>query len=394
MLTEWLLPLPWALPWFGWRRLARKEPDLARHAPVAGVPVSVIIPARNEAVNIERVVTSVLASAYRPFELIVVDDRSTDDTAARVEAIAARDSRVRLVHGAEVPAGWFGKPWACWQGARAATGDLLVFTDADTVHQPALLGHAVAAFRSEQPGLLSLAPRQRCESFWERIVQPQFLWLLGCRYHPQRVNRATRRRDVLANGQFILLARATYDAIGGHEAVRDQVAEDLALAQRIMGAGQRVYFAFAETLIATRMYRNLGELIEGWSKNVYLGGRQSFPDEPVLRALAPLLEILAVLFWIVPPALVAAALVGLGGWWLMPAIVATVMSVAFWAVINAAMGVPRRWALLYPLGAGMALYIVVRSMVRGRRKVEWRGRIHALPPSRPRSATGYPSPDA
>jgi len=136
--------LPWCLPFLGFIRLSRRTPDLAAFPAVQGPTVSFIIPARNEAGTIETVLESILASTYHALELIVVDDHSTDETAPRVRTIAEANARVRLISAADLPPGWYGKPWACHQGYRAATGDILVFTDADTRHAPALLGHAVA----------------------------------------------------------------------------------------------------------------------------------------------------------------------------------------------------------------------------------------------------------
>ena len=335
--------------------------------------MSVIIPARNEATTIETVVRSVLASTFDPVELIVVDDRSTDDTAAIVERLAGGDRRLRLVRGDALPPGWYGKPWACVQGYRAAAGELLVFTDADTRHEPELLARAVGALQSEAADLVTVAPRQRCVGFWERVIMPQIWLLLGIRYHPRRVNRARRERDVIANGQFILVPRTAYEAVGTHAVVRQEVAEDLALAQAFHRAGRKLHFAFAERLMETRMYQNLPQLIEGWSKNVYLGGRRSFPHEPVLRALVPVILAAALLFWLVPPvALVAAPGGALAG----AAALATALSALFWILISYGMRIPPGYGLLYPLGAAMALYIVARSTWRGRRRVEWRGRTY------------------
>ncbi|MDH4045502.1 MAG: glycosyltransferase, partial [Gemmatimonadota bacterium] len=146
-------------------------------------------------------IRSVLGSTYPDLELIVVDDRSTDDTADQVARLAQSDPRLRLVAGEQLPPGWYGKPWACRQGYQAATGDVLVFTDADTRHEPALLAHAVGALHSESADLVTIAPRQRCVTFWERVIMPQIWVLLGLRFHPDTVNRARRERDVIANGQ-------------------------------------------------------------------------------------------------------------------------------------------------------------------------------------------------
>ncbi len=369
--------LPWFAPYAALLRLARRSPNLLDAPAVAPGPlVSVIIPARNEAGTINTVLASILTSTYLPFEVIVVDDRSTDDTAARAAAVAASDPRVRLIEGAPLPAGWFGKPWACVQGAAAAAGDILVFTDADTRHQPTLLAHAVGALGVERADLVTISPRQRCDSFWERVVMPQMWLLLGLRFHPRVVNRARRARDVIANGQFIMVRRAAYDLAGTHAAVRGEVAEDLALAQAFHARGLRLHFAFAESLMETRMYESLPHLIEGWSKNVYLGGRRSFPDEPVLRALVPLALAAVMLFWLAPPvALLTALAAGVSGL-AAAAALAIGASAAFWALMSFGMQIPARYGLLYPLGAGVVLYIVLRSTWRGHRRVEWRGRVY------------------
>jgi chlorobactene glucosyltransferase len=369
--------LPWLAPFAGLARLANNRPNLSDVAPVTGTPVTIVIPARNESDTIETVARSILASTYRPFELIVVDDRSTDDTAAVVERLAAVEPRLRLVHGEALADGWYGKPWACAQGAKAGSGALLLFTDADTRHEPELLGRAVGALRRERADLVTVSPHQRCVTFWERLIMPQIWLLLGLRYHPRRVNRARRERDVIANGQFILTTREAYEAVGTHAAVRHEVAEDLALAQTYLRHGRRLHFAFAERLMETRMYQGLPQLIEGWSKNIYLGGRRSFPGEPALRALAPAMVAAALAFWLIPPAVLVLGALGAGiGPLAAAACVATGLSAIFWGLISYGMRIPPGYGLLYPIGAMMALYITARSTWRGGRRVEWRGRVY------------------
>ena len=373
-----LLALPWAAPWLGFLRLADETPSLEQFPPARSGPrVSVIVPARNEANVIETVTRSVLGSSYPDLELIVVDDRSTDSTAEIVEGISAQDTRLRLVHGTDLPEGWYGKPWACVQGWRAATGDVLVFTDADTRHAPELLPRAVSALERHSSGIVTVSPRQLCLSFWERVVMPQIWLLLGIRYHPKAVTRAKRARDVIANGQFIMVTRAAYEAVGTHEVVRGEVAEDLALAQAFHAAGRPIFFAFATRLMETRMYESLPHLVEGWSKNVYLGGRRSFPDEPVLRSLVPLALSGAMLFWLIP---LFAALLAVAGAlpapFLAAGALAVLLSLAFWMTMVTAMGVPPQYGLAYPLGAAVMLYIVLRSAWRGGARVEWKGRVY------------------
>jgi chlorobactene glucosyltransferase len=372
-----LLPaVPWLIPFLTLPRLSRRSPNLSDAPARSGRLVSVIIPARNEAATIATVVRSILDTSYRPFELLVVDDRSSDRTAAIVESLPV-DPRLRLVRGEELPEGWYGKPWACFQGYRHARGELLLFTDADTIHQPALLRHAVGALEQQNAALVTVSPTQRCVTFWERLVMPQIWFLLALRYHPRTVNRARRARDVIANGQFILTSRTAYEIAGTHAAVRHEVAEDLALAQRYLGKGLKLHFAFAERLMETRMYQGLAHLIEGWSKNIYLGGRRSFPDEPLRRALVPVMLVLGMLFWLTPPAGLLAAAVEPALAQVAPAaLAATGLSALFWMLICYGMKIPVLYGLGYPMGALMTLYIILKSTWRGGRRVEWRGRVY------------------
>lgn len=370
-----LLPAaPWLLPLLTLPRLSRRKPSLNDASPVSGQLVSVIVPARNESLTITTAVQSILATTYHPFELLVVDDRSSDDTAAIVERM--RHPRLRLIRGEELPEGWYGKPWACYQGYRAAKGEILLFTDADTRHEPDLLGHAVGALIQEEAGLVTVSPLQRCVTFWERVVMPQIWFLLALRYLPAGVNRARRERDVIANGQFILTTRQAYEAAGTHAAVRHEVAEDLALAQTFVRHGLKLHFAFAERLMETRMYQGLSHLIEGWSKNIYLGGRRSFPGQPLLQTLVPVMLVFAMLYWLIPPVVLVAAAANPGLAELAPAaLLGTLVSAAFWMVICQGMRIPALYGLAYPVGALMALYIILRSTWRGR-TVEWKGRLY------------------
>jgi chlorobactene glucosyltransferase len=371
-----LLPaVPWLLPFLTLPRLTSRHPNLSDAPLGGGELVSVIVPARNEAATIKTLLSSVLATHYDPVEVLIVDDRSTDDTAALVSTES--DPRLRLIRGEELPEGWYGKPWACYQGFRAARGSILLFTDADTHHHPELLPRAAGALSQENAALVTVSPLQRCVTFWERVVMPQIWFLLALRYHPPVVNRARHERDVIANGQFILTTREAYEAVGTHEAVKHEVAEDLALAQAYLRRGRKLHFAFAERLMATRMYRNLAQLIEGWSKNIYLGGRGSFPGQPLLQALVPLMLIGAMLFWLAPPLLLLCSIaIGSARELATAAITATIASTLFWMVMCRQMHIPVIYGAGYPLGAMMALYIVVRSTWRAGRRVEWRGRVY------------------
>ncbi len=369
--------LPWAVPFLAFVRLARHRPNLA-HAPLAsGRLVSVIVPARNEEDNLPILLDSLLLTSYQPVEFLIVDDRSTDGTAEVVRQYSARDPRVRLVEGEELPAGWFGKPWACVQGHRAAKGDLLLFTDADTRHAPELLGRAVGALESEHRDLVTVIGRMICGSFWERVIMPIISALLAIRFHPTAVNRARTASEVIANGQFILVTRESYEAVGTHASVKHEVAEDLAMAQLYFRAGRPQLFAFGLKLMGTRMYSSLPGLVEGWSKNVYVGGRRSYPDEPVLRALIPAMFTLGALFWLLPPVMLLLALAGVAPGWLEAAAWATGLGALFWVLFDAGFGVNPLYGLTYPLGVVMTGWIFARSTRRGTGRIEWRGRTYS-----------------
>jgi chlorobactene glucosyltransferase len=368
--VAWLLASPWIVVLVVIvYRFTTRRPNLRDYEPQKTGPlVSIIIPARDEARNIARCVKAVLATAYAPIEVIVVDDRSSDDTAEIVEP--ATGGRLKLVRGEELPRGWFGKQWAIVQGYRVATGDLLLFTDADTKHEPELLPRAVRALEAERVDLFSVIPRQEMKTFWEKLIQPHVFFALHARIGDlRRVNRTRVEWNAIANGQFILTPRAAYEAIGTHEAVKSTVADDLMLAQAYVRAGKDIFLAHAPEFMATRMYGSLREIIEGWSKNLALGAPLMAPPIRWVRAVFPYVMWVPALFWVGPPIAWLAA-----GWHV--AGIATVASLLTWIAIYIGERGPVHYALLYPLGAVMVAFIMMRSAWRGARKVEWRGRVY------------------
>jgi chlorobactene glucosyltransferase len=398
-----MTPLVLALPWLAillYARFVTRIPSELPASPVASAPdreqpsVSVIVPARNEAVNIVNCVSSLTRSTYPDFEIIVVDDRSDDATGELARSVPAGNARaIQVIDGAELPADWLGKPWACHQGARVATGDLLLFTDADTTHGPPLLARAVTALQEEEADLLTVVGRQLMESFWERLIQPHIFFLMLLRFPDfERAARGGNWRDAIANGQFMLFPRSAYEALGGHEVVKDEVAEDLAMAQTVKRTGRRLRIRSAEDDLSTRMYRSLAHLVEGWSKNIVTGGLQSFP--PWVRPVIPTLSFVSgIVLWIVPPLVfigtVAVVLLeseasGLGSRLAAQAVLVqsgTVvsLSVLTWCWFTAKMRGPAKYGLLYPLAAAVTGYIFLRSWIRGR-DVEWKGRRYRLRP--------------
>lgn len=369
--------LPWVLfPLIALWRVRRPTTleQFSPQPPTDAPLVSVVIPARNERRNVERCLRSVLATRYPAFEVILVDDHSDDGTGEIARAIAATDPRLRVLESPPLPPGWFGKQWACATGARVASGDVLLFADADTEQAPDLLPRAVNAMRALGADLMSVGGWQELGSFWERLLQPQVFALLMIRYGgTEGVNRARRPEDVIANGQCFLVRRDAYEAIDGHEAVRENVAEDLMLAQMMVRAGRRVRLVLGPEQLSTRMYTSLRELIEGWGKNIYAGGIYTAPFGAVGRALYPVALVFAPLFLILPVVVLLLAPAGLLPGTLAWSAMATFVTVLWWALVYTQLEEPAYYALLYPLGSGLLLYICVRAVLRGRRVV-WKGR--------------------
>jgi len=249
--------------------------------------ISAIIPARNEEASIARVVESVAAQPEIG-EVIVVNDGSTDGTAEILAELSQRISKLKVLAAGDLPPGWVGKNHAVSVGAAAAQGDWLLFTDADTYHHLGSARRALADAVDHSAVLVSYSPEQEMGSFWERAVLPFVYGRLGARFSFAQVNDP-RRPEAAANGQFLLILRDAYDAIGGHAAIASEILEDVALARRVKSQGYGIYFTAPIGIVRTRMYRSFGALWQGWTKNLYLlaGG----------SAKGALLELAEVLPW-------------------------------------------------------------------------------------------------
>jgi hypothetical protein len=192
----------------------------------------------------------------------------------------------------------------------------------------------------------------------------------------EHVSHAKRAEDVIANGQCLFVRREAYEALGGHAAVRDTVAEDLALAQRFFRGGKRVAVVLGASQLSTHMYASLGELVRGWGKNVYAGGRQAMLGGALGRLLFPLVLLISPMLALAPVVALVAALAGaLGPGWLHWSAISVGATVFWWLVIYSYIGQPRRYAFVYPLGALLLLYIIVGAIARGDR-VAWKGRSY------------------
>jgi glycosyltransferase involved in cell wall biosynthesis len=230
--------------------------------------VSAIIPARNEGPNIARAVQS-LAIQTDIREIIVIDDQSQDQTAEILAELALRCEKLRVLRLDHLPVGWLGKPHAAAAGARLASGDWLLFTDADAEHRPGSLTELRERAERESADLLSISPRQRVETWWGKGVIPLVYTQLARLYRFAEVNDP-RSSAAAANGQYILIRRSTYESIGGHEAVRNEVLEDVELARRVKSMGGKILFLPGTEWVETRMYRTFAEMWRGWTKNLFL----------------------------------------------------------------------------------------------------------------------------
>jgi chlorobactene glucosyltransferase len=348
--------------------MPRLDPPVGGPGPGPWPRVSVVIAARNEELDLPATLDDLLAQDYPGLEIIVVDGGSTDGTRALA---AARAPRVTLIEEPPLPAGWVGKSWACDVGFRASRGEWLLFSDADMRYHPATLRACVAWAQAEGASLATLAPRFESVGFWEKVVLPFYAQMVLTYFRTPRVNRPDSKA-AMANGQFTLVRRADYEAVGGHRAVRSMVLEDVALARRFRAAGLTMRVAWAPELLTTRMYRDRQEMFEGLLKHAH-GLRFSAARQGAF--LAGLIGF----FWLplgVLPLGLAAGVPWLAAW-------GGVLYLAlFGKHVALARGLksPAVYGLLFPVAVGFYVALVLTSIGRGLRgrPLEWKGRAYAL----------------
>jgi len=250
--------------------------------------VSAIVPARNEQAVIAACVKSLIGQP-QIIEILVVNDHSTDGTVDVARRLMQEFSQVRLLEAPELPAGWLGKNHAVWIGAQATAGDWLLFTDADAVHWPASAAKALRTAEKTGAVMVSYSPEQLMESWYEKAVIPYVYSRLGTRFRFAEVNDP-KSTAAAANGQFILIRRDVYEAVGGHARIAGEVLEDVALAKRVKQAGYPIWFGSGRGTVRVRMYRSFGALCEGWRKNLYplMGGSLEAVIGEIAKAILPL----------------------------------------------------------------------------------------------------------
>jgi glycosyltransferase involved in cell wall biosynthesis len=264
---------------------------------------------RNEQANIGACLQSLLAQddedfkLGRDWEMIVVDDDSTDDSRRVVEEILAQRMGAQMLSAPALELqgshrAFTGKTNACWAGAQASTGKWILFTDADTTHEPGNLQRAMHEAERHHAALLSYSPLQRVSGFWQRALMPLIFSELASVYPPRQVNDPADKLAA-ANGQFLLIEREAYFAVGGHRMVGRSVLEDVDLAENVKRSRRNIRFRYAPDALSTRMYRGFGDMMEGWTKNLYM----LFPHALMLaawRALDIVLLLLPVLLYTHP----------------------------------------------------------------------------------------------
>ncbi len=232
--------------------------------------VSILVPARNEEDKIGRLLASLLAQDYPNFEIVVIDDRSTDNTAQIIQSFVDGDKnkRIKFVHGKDAPDGWIGKCNALAHAATYASGDWLVFIDADTYHKPNSIRDAIYCATNEKVDFISFLPMQELGSLPEKLIMPLLLglFLIGDPFHQVNDPKCTR---AYAYGQYIICRRKPYLEIGGHHRVCDEIVEDHALARVFKERGYKIQVSDGRTLYSVRMYTDLASLWQGWTKNLY-----------------------------------------------------------------------------------------------------------------------------
>ena len=303
------------------------------------------------------------------FEIIVVDDHSTDGT----RAIAASFPAVKVIPAGLLPSGWTGKANAVACGAHEARGAWLLFTDADTVHKLGSLARAMLEAKDRGVALLSYSPEQEVHGFVEKSVMPVIFAELATRYKPAEVSDPACNAAA-ANGQYILISREVYDAVGGHAAVAGSLLEDVELARLVKRSGRKIFFRLADDQVRTRMYRTTTQLIEGWTKNLVL----LFPS-PVALACLRLAEFLII--W-------ASGLLGIAALWYGAFGIATCM-LAFCSVLKLFFlrrilraHFPWDSNLLAFYGLPFFAYLLYRSVIQYKRgQVAWKGRNYPASPA-------------
>ncbi len=337
--------------------------------------VSIILPVRNQAGTVGDCVSSLVGLEYPNREIIVVDGGSTDGTRELVQKFA---HEITLVDEEPLPVGWVGKNWACHLGYQKSRGELLLFTDGDSVHATDSLARSVNYLQAENADLVTLAPGTILRSFWERLLQPPIFLLIMILVGGKLVND-DNRQNAIGNGQYMLFRREAYDKIGGHYAVRGKIIEDYSLGRLLKRAGMRLRFVTASDALGVRMYASLGEIWRGWRKNFYTVSEKHMLPRAVTRIFL-MFTFLVLPFAVLGYGILLATATPLNAY----LIAGLFMSGLLWlgiVLLDNSIGVSSLYALLFPLAIIVYIFIGIDSTVRGSLGFgfSWKGRVYGKP---------------
>ncbi len=337
--------------------------------------VSIVLPVRNQAETVAQCLNSLVNLEYPSKEVIVVEGHSDDGTQAQLRQFSGR---VRVIEEQPLPDGWVGKNWACHLGYKQSKGELLLFTDGDSVHSTDSLARTVRLLESTAADMVTLAPGAILRTFWEKVLQPPIFLLIMLFVGGKWVND-DKRRNALGNGQYMLFRRSAYEKVGGHLAVRDRIVEDYSLARLLKSQGLKLRMVTARDALGVRMYSGLREVWRGWRKNFYTVS----DSHKVVRAVLRLLLLISVL--VLP-------FVVLGyGLFLLPSnpfnlylFAGAFMAGLLWLgvlIFYRAVSISRMYALLFPLAIVVYICIGLDSTLRGALGLgfSWKGRIYGKP---------------
>lgn len=357
---------------FNFRALRRPRSDsrLPEPAPL----VSVLIPARDEEANIETCLKSLQNQDYPNFEILVLDDNSSDSTAEIVERIASEDNRIRLFYSEPLPDGWTGKSFACYQLAQRARGSWLLFVDADTLHEPHMLRSVLALAIESKSGLLSGFPRQIANSLPQKIAIPVLYFVILSWLPLWWLHRSKTPKPSLAIGQFLLFPREDYWKIGGHRAVKSRILEDVWLGVEINRSGSRHIAVDLSPVVACNMYRDVGAMWEGFVKWIYSVTALS-RMALVLLIAAGLAFFLAPFYWLWRELFVVSTPTGWGAIIIFQVVVIFGMR---W-LVDSRFKEPIVSFILHPLGFS---FLVLTGLYAGSRQVvgagvRWKNRLYS-----------------
>ena len=336
--------------------------------------VSVCVPARNEERDLEACLISLLSQGYPRYEVIVVDDHSTDRTPEIIQRLKAGRPELKEMKGAPLPSDWYGKPFALHQAQQISQGEILLFTDADPVFEPHAISTAVHYMQNHSLDVLTLLPGAQFGSFWERAVQPLIFAFIAGLTRFAKVNNP-QSPSAMAVGAFLMIRRETYDRVGGYESLKQAILEDIGMGKLVKQSGGRVMIADGRDIYRIRMYHSLKEIWVGWRKNFFLAMKRS--------VVKTLYYVFCVWGFLITPWLIA----GYHVWWQTGPVWISISLLGLCLVLFSGtflcheLRLPKSNVFLFPLGALVMSAVMINSMVHilfGKR-AEWRGRTYSQP---------------